>query len=278
MKRMITAAAIGLGSMVTLWAPAAHAFPNQGPQELEPAPPAKPSISIADASITEGNAGTKLLHFSVTLSKPHNQTVKANVQTIGAVSNPATANVDYGTKFAVLEFAPGVTARSFSVAIKGDTQFEANEKFGASLSNVSNATMGKQNGMGTITNDDSPPLAPPPKPQPPKPQPEPQPEPGNDDEPAPQPKPNGGGSNGGGSGGGSSVGGSSVGGTQAGPATTASVDGATGEQALGLDGATDLAPEESGTDWTTWLVILTALMTGAVVLFLLLPPRRRQRA
>lgn len=261
MKRTwITAAALGIGSMATLWAPTAGAQPN-GPQDLGPAP--KPAMSISDASVSEGDAGTKLLHFSVTLNKASAQKITANVQTVGAVSNPATANVDYSSKFAILEFAPGVTARNFSVSVKGDHSFEADEKFGASLGNVSNATVAKANGMGTIVNDDylvvQPPKGEDPQPEPPA------------DEPAPAdddddtPAPNGGGWQGGGSQGGGS-------------SSTSSTVAPTGEQALGTDGTASVPTAEDGDGFLTWLVIVTAGLAGAVALILLWPPRRRQRA
>ena len=273
MKRTwITAAALGIGSMATLWAPTASAQPP-GPQDLQPAP--KPSMSISDASVSEGDAGTKLLHFSVTLNKSSAQKITANVQTVGAMSNPATANVDYSSKFAILEFAPGVTARNFSVSVKGDKSFEADEKFGASIGNVSNATVAKANGMGTIVNDDflvvQPPKGDDPQPEPPAddPQPEdPKPEePADsndaDDSPAPQ-----------GTGGGSSTGGGSNGGGS-GTSTTVAP---TGEQALGADGTASVASAEDGGSLLTWLVIITAGLAGAVALILLLPPRRRRSA
>lgn len=265
MKRTITAAAIGLGMMATLWAPAAHAELG----EIQQPVPAKPTISISDPSISEGNAGTKQLNFGVKLSKAYDQKVTASVQTIGAVGNAATANVDYVAKNAIVTFNPGVTFQLFSVTIKGDTQYEPNEKFGASLSNLGNATMGKQNGMGTITNDDSPPIVNP-QPQPPK-DPEPQAQPEDDDTPVDQPKPNGGGS-------GSSGGlGATVHNGQGTSTTVEQSDDASGEQALGLDGATDVAPDEAS-DLTAWLLIVAALATGAGVIFFLLSPRRRQRA
>lgn len=262
MKRTwITAAALGIGSMATLWAPSAGAQPN-GPQDLQPVP--KPSMSISDASVSEGDAGTKLLHFSVTLNKSSAQKITANVQTVGAVSSPATANVDYSSKFAILEFAPGVTARNFSVSIKGDQSFEADEKFGASIGNVSNATVAKANGMGTIVNDDylvvQPPKGEDPQPEPPADDPEPADD--GDDPPAP----NGGGSTGGGSGSGSG---------STGTSTTAAP---TGEQALGTDGSVSVPAAQNGDGFMTWLVIVTAGLAGAVALILLWPPRRRQRA
>jgi hypothetical protein len=271
MKRTwITAAALGIGSMATLWAPAASAQPN-GPKDFQPVP--KPSISISDASVSEGNAGTKLLHFSVTLSKSSAQKITANVQTIGAVSNPATANVDYSSKFAILEFAPGDTAKNFSVTIKGDKSFEADEHFGASITNVSNATMGKQNGMGTIVNDDfgviQPPKGDDPQPEPPADDPKPpaDPEPADNDksDDTPAPKGAGGGSTGGGSTGGSST------------SSTSTTAAPTGEQALGTDGTAAVASED-GDSLMTWLVVVTAGLAGAVALILLWPPRRRRSA
>ena len=268
MKRTwITAAALGIGSMATLWAPTAGAQPP-GPQDLQPAP--KPTISISDASVSEGDAGTKLLHFSVKLNKSSAQKITANVQTVAAVSHPATANVDYSSKFAILEFAPGVTARNFSVSVKGDTSFEADEKFGASIGNVSNATVGKANGMGTIVNDDFLVVQPPqgdedPQPEPPADDPEPQPEPPMDNDTDDKaPAPNGGGTSGGG--------GSSSGG---GTSTTVAP---TGEQALGADGTASVAPAEDGDSLMTWLVIVTAALAGAVALILLWPHRRRRSA
>jgi hypothetical protein len=258
MKRTwITAAALGIGSMATLWAPSAGAQPN-GPQDLQPAP--APSMSISDATLSEGDAGTKLLHFSVTLNKSSAQKITATVQTVGAVSSPATANVDYSSKFAILEFAPGVTARNFSVSVKGDESVEADEKFGASIGNVSNATVAKANGMGTIVNDDylvvQPPKGEDPQPEPPADDPQ----PADDDD---TPAPNGGGSTGSGSDKGS---------------TTSTTAEPTGEQALGTDGAVSVPAAEKDDGFMTWLVIVTAGLAGAVALILLWPPRRRQRA
>ena len=266
-KTWITAAALGIGSMATLWAPTASALPP-GPQDLQPAP--KPVVSISDASVSEGNAGTKLMHFSVTLNKSSAQKITANVQTIGAVSNPATANADYSSKFAILEFAPGVTARNFSVSIKGDTGFEADEKLGASISNVSNATIGKQNGMGTIVNDDFLVVQPPqgdddPQPEPPAEDPKPEEPADNDVDDSPQGNGNGGGSNGGGG---------STGGSGGSTSTTAEP---TGEQALGTDGTAAVAPAD-GDSLMTWLLVLTLGLAGAVALILLWPPRRRRSA
>jgi hypothetical protein len=269
-KTWITAAALGIGSMATLWAPTASAQPP-GPQDLQPAP--KPTISISDASVSEGDVGTKLLHFSVKLSKSSAQKITANVQTVAAVSQPATANVDYSSKFAILEFAPGVTARNFSVSIKGDKGFEADEKFGASIGNVSNATVSKANGMGTIVNDDFLVIQPPadndPQPEPPAEDPEPEdPAPADDDEdtPAPNNGGNGGGTNNGGNGGGSAGG------------STSTTEAPNGEQALGTDGTASVALAEDGDSLMTWLVIITAGLAGAVALILLWPPRRRRSA
>jgi Ca2+-binding RTX toxin-like protein len=58
----------------------------------------------------------------------------------------------------VLSFVAGQTTATFSVTINGDTTVEANETFNVNLSGATNgATISDNLGVGTITNDDSPP-------------------------------------------------------------------------------------------------------------------------
>jgi hypothetical protein len=269
MKRTwITAAAVTIGSLVTVWAPAAHAQPNWGPQDLEQNPqPTAPKISVSDGSVAEGNVGTHVLHFSVTLSTASDEQVKATLKTIGVVGNAATPDVDYGPRVALVAFAPGQTVKSFDVEVYGDKDFETNEKVGATIANVTKATMGKQNGMGTIVNDDDPPIAQPPadpKGEDPKPG-----DPTGEEPEADTPNDSGSDNH---------DNHPQVGGTSSqGGGSTSTTVAPTGEQALGTDGAVP-AGVEQGDDLMAWLVIITAALAGAVVLILLLPPRRRRNA
>ena len=113
---------------------------------------AQPSLSINDVSTTEGNAGTKVLNFTVTLSAASNLTVTANYAT---ADGTATAPTDYAAiASTLLTFNPGDTSKTVAVTINGDTAFEPDETFTVNLSNPVNATISDNQGLGTIQNDD----------------------------------------------------------------------------------------------------------------------------
>ncbi len=111
----------------------------------------QPSLSIDDVSITEGNAGTKTMTFTVTLSAVSSLTV-----TIGFITSNGTAVTpsDYVFTNGTLTFNPGETTKTIPVTINGDIGFEPNETFTVSMSAATNATVSKANGTGTIQNDD----------------------------------------------------------------------------------------------------------------------------
>lgn len=127
---------------------------------------ATPSLSINDLSVNEGNSGTKLMLFTVTLSAVSGRTVTVNTQSGNGGSPSAMPDTDYAAlALTVLTFTPGQTTKQVSVVINGDTGGEANEKFGVILSGAANATIADNSGIGTILNDDasvvvSPPIAP----------------------------------------------------------------------------------------------------------------------
>jgi uncharacterized repeat protein (TIGR01451 family) len=110
-----------------------------------------PTLSINDASVTEGDSGTKTLDFTVTLSTASGQTVTVDYAT---ADNTATAGTDYQAASGTLTFNPGDTTKTVSVIINGDTTVEPNETFFVNLTNPSNATTTDNQGQGTITNDD----------------------------------------------------------------------------------------------------------------------------
>jgi hypothetical protein len=111
-----------------------------------------PSLSIGDVSVTEGNSGTTLATFTVTLSATSASTVTVNYAT---ADGTATAGSDYGAGSGTLTFTPGTTTQSFSVQVFGDTTVESNETFTVNLSSPSNGTIGDGSGLGTIVNDDA---------------------------------------------------------------------------------------------------------------------------
>jgi len=114
---------------------------------------AQPSLSINDVSVTEGNAGTKVLSFTVTLSAASNLTVSVDYAT---ANGTATAPSDYtAIPSTLLTFNPGDTSKTVSVTINGDVSFEPDETFFLNLSNPVNATISDNQGLGTIQNDDA---------------------------------------------------------------------------------------------------------------------------
>ncbi|MEL7375275.1 MAG: Calx-beta domain-containing protein, partial [Pseudomonadota bacterium] len=110
-----------------------------------------PTLSISDASVTEGDTGVATLSFTVTASA-----------TVPAGGNVADASVDYattagsaseGTDFTAasgtLQIPGGTTQVTIAVDIVGDAQTEGNETFSVTLSAPTNATISQATATGT---------------------------------------------------------------------------------------------------------------------------------
>ncbi len=120
-------------------------------------PPVIPSMSIANVSMAEGNAGTSVMAFTVTLSQAATTPVTVNYATSNGT---ALAGSDYVATSGTLTIAAGATTGTINVTINGDTTVEADETLIVTLSGASaNSTIGTATATGTITNDD---VAPPP--------------------------------------------------------------------------------------------------------------------
>jgi Calx-beta domain len=117
--------------------------------------PATPTLSISDVTVAEGNSGTTDANFTVTLSAASSSAVTVKYDT--ADGTATTANSDYQSATGTLTFTPGQTTKTITVKVNGDTTPESNETFAVNLSNPTNATIADGQGVGTITNDDSPP-------------------------------------------------------------------------------------------------------------------------
>ena len=118
-------------------------------------------IAIGNAAQKEGNSGSTLMTFTVTLDSKSDETVTVDFTTapIGsAVQGGACGpGIDYVVSSGTLVFVPGDTSEPINVTICGDTLKEPNETFNVNLSNPSpNAFIGNATGVGTITNDDKP--------------------------------------------------------------------------------------------------------------------------
>jgi hypothetical protein len=117
----------------------------------------KDRISITNASVTEGNAGTKNLSFTISYSGPKNS---LSVHWATA-DGTALAGSDYTASSGTANLAPtGSRSATVRVPILGDSANEPDETFTVNLTNAqpsSKAVILKAQGVGTIVNDDGPP-------------------------------------------------------------------------------------------------------------------------
>ena len=128
------------------------------------------TVSIANATLMEGNSGLTNMVFTVTLSSASSLPITMNYATSsnGTIAGgtatgglAATPNADYVTSSGQVTFNPGELTKTFSVAIVGDTRDESDaETFFVTLSNLSNARAGNLVSEGRIFDDDATPPPP----------------------------------------------------------------------------------------------------------------------
>jgi chitinase len=110
-----------------------------------------PTLTISDAQVTEGDAGTKQMLFTVALSRAATSAVSVGYAT---QAGTATSGSDFTATTGTLSFAAGETSKTIVVTVQGDTAVEADETFNLLLSNPAGATIADGTGLGTILNDD----------------------------------------------------------------------------------------------------------------------------
>src|ERR687885_1392359 len=109
-------------------------------------------VSVNSVSKKEGNSGTTAFVFTLALSGSPLSTVTVDWASGGGT---ASAVADYVPANGTASFAPGVTTRTVTIQVVGNTIPEPNETFFVNLSNPSpNAYIGTGQGVGTIANDD----------------------------------------------------------------------------------------------------------------------------
>ncbi|MPZ38641.1 MAG: fused nuclease/metallophosphatase/5'-nucleotidase/calcium-binding protein [Rhizobiales bacterium] len=148
--RIMTTNAVGNDEWVGIDDVNVSSIPAEGPVPT--------SVSISDASITEGDGGTQLLTFTVTRSDDTgsfsvdyttaNGTAIAGSDFAGVSGAPNTLNFEAG----------GALSQQVSIVINGDTAREPDETFAVNLGNLVNtsgsAQIGDGSATGTILNDD----------------------------------------------------------------------------------------------------------------------------
>jgi len=97
-----------------------------------------PTVSIGDASVSEGDVGFTAATFALTLSAASTQTVSVGYQT---TDGSATSLSDYTAASGTVDFAPGETTADVTVLVQGDVLSENDETFFVDLSTPVNARM-----------------------------------------------------------------------------------------------------------------------------------------
>lgn len=119
-----------------------------------------PTISIAPATVVEGDGGFRSASFVVTLSAPSGLPVAFHERTIAETATEGTGEdptgADYLGAGAFLTLEPGTTELTIEVPIVGDTLVESDETFRVELSDPLNATIATGTATGTIRDDDQP--------------------------------------------------------------------------------------------------------------------------
>ncbi|PKB14611.1 hypothetical protein B0I00_2209 [Novosphingobium kunmingense] len=111
-------------------------------------------IRIADARVSEGNAGEALLTFTV--SRAGGYATQASVDWQAALGTADGADLGIGAVLAgTVSFAANEFTKTITIPVRGDTLGEVNETLTVTLSNVTgNAVIADGGATGTIVNDD----------------------------------------------------------------------------------------------------------------------------
>ncbi len=129
------------------------------PPPPPPPPPTtvNPSLSISDAVVTEGDAGTVALRFTVQASviAPAGATIASASVDYSTSAGTATEGVDYQAASDTVQIPGGTSQVTIDVEVVGDADVETDETFTVTLSSPINATISQATATGTIRDDDS---------------------------------------------------------------------------------------------------------------------------
>ena len=122
------------------------------------------TLNISDVSVAEGAPGAHIFTFSVTLTAPPGPGgVTFDIGTADGTAqddNPPAEDNDYVAQSLTGQSLPmGSTGPyQFNVTVNGDNNAEPTETFFVNVTNITGATAGDSQGLGTIQNDDNPTL------------------------------------------------------------------------------------------------------------------------
>jgi len=120
----------------------------------------RPTASVSDVTVTEGNAGVTRASFRIDLSRAAPRRVKLNFAT---ADGSATAGADYTARRGPVTVGRGKRSRMVRIAIRGDTLDEPDEAFSVTVTRRRGARVRIVDGRALVTIvDDDPPAATPP--------------------------------------------------------------------------------------------------------------------
>lgn len=109
-------------------------------------------LTIADASVVEGNTGTTNALVQVSLTEPHGNNVTVKYST---VDGSALAGSDYNAASGTLTFSKNEVTKTLTIPIRGDRVPELTEYFTVQLSNAKGAKIA--DGVANVTISDNEP-------------------------------------------------------------------------------------------------------------------------
>ena len=151
-RRAAAACAVGILSLTLFVGPGAadHGEPHK--------------LTITDATVVEGNSGTTIARFTVTLAPALTPSedpplVPITVAYATEDGTATAADADYVATVGALTFGAEETSKTIEVPVNGDTRDEADETFAVRLSGAVGAEVEDGSATGTIRNDDDPTLS-----------------------------------------------------------------------------------------------------------------------
>jgi Ca2+-binding RTX toxin-like protein len=112
----------------------------------------RPTVSIADAGVLEGDSGVTPAHFAISLAGgPVSEEVRVTIEAGGGT---ATGGQDYAVPPTTVTIPRGATQANLDVAVIGDTTDEGNESFEIRALAATGANIGRGTALGTIGDDD----------------------------------------------------------------------------------------------------------------------------
>ncbi len=115
----------------------------------------EPSVSIANASVAEGNSGSTDLIFTLTASGTSDTDISVTYET---TAGTAKAGKDYSETSGSVVIPAGRTSAAIEIPVSVDTIYEKDETLTLTLISVSGASLGTATATGTILNDDAEPF------------------------------------------------------------------------------------------------------------------------